>query len=82
MRSWTWLLSGRRKRGCRFVRHEPSVLAAYSTYKDLFLNFLKFFQKFFKKVLDELHKALKIWLIGQVVKTSPSHGEDRGSTPL
>lgn len=23
-----------------------------------------------------------IWLIGQVVKTSPSHGEDRGSTPL
>ena len=22
------------------------------------------------------------WLIGQVVKTSPSHGEDRGSTPL
>ena len=38
-----WLLSGRRKRGCRFVRHEPSVLAAYSTYKDLFLNFLKFF---------------------------------------
>ena len=55
MRSWTWLLSGRRKRGCRFVRHEPSVLAAYSTYKDLFLNFLKFFQKFFKKVLDELH---------------------------
>ena len=55
MRSWTWLLSGRRKRGCRFVRHEPSVLAAYSTYKDLFLDFLKFFQKFFKKVLDELH---------------------------
>ena len=53
--------------------------------------------KKFKKVLDEipinvyynevlcgndLHKALKIWLIGQVVKTSPSHGEDRGSTPL
>lgn len=55
MRSWTWLLSGRRKRGCIFVRHEPSVLAAYSTYKDLFLDFLKFFQKFFKKVLDELH---------------------------
>ena len=53
MRSWMWLLSGRRKRGCRFVRHEPSVLAAYSTYKDLFLDFLKFFQNFFKKVLDE-----------------------------
>lgn len=31
---------------------------------------------------NDLHKALKIWLIGQVVKTSPSHGEDRGSTPL
>ena len=54
-------------------------------------------KKKFEKVLDEipinvyynevlcgndLHKALKIWLIGQVVKTSPSHGEDRGSTPL
>lgn len=51
MCSWTWLLSGRKKRGCRFVRHEPSVLAAYSTYKDLFLNFLKFFKNFSKKCL-------------------------------
>ena len=28
------------------------------------------------------HTVTGTWLIGQVVKTSPSHGEDRGSTPL
>ena len=31
---------------------------------------------------NDLHKALKIWLIGQVVKTSPSHGENMGSNPV
>ena len=27
-------------------------------------------------------KVIIIWLVGQAVKTSPSHGENRGSIPL
>ena len=35
-----------------------------------------------KRTLQIRHTVTGTWLIGQVVKTSPSHGEDRGSTPL
>ena len=44
--------------------------------------------KFFKKTLaffrqlDYTMQVLLLWLIGQAVKTSPSHGENRGSIPL
>ena len=44
--------------------------------------------KFFKKVLaffrqlDYTMQVLFLWLIGQAVKTSPSHGENRGAIPL
>lgn len=49
---------------------------------------LSWSKKFLKKVLaffrqlDYTMQVLFLWLIGQAVKTSPSHGENRGSIPL
>ena len=36
----------------------------------------------FFRQLDYTMQVLFLWLIGQAVKTSPSHGENRGSIPL
>ena len=36
----------------------------------------------FFRQLDYTMQVLLLWLIGQAVKTSPSHGENRGSIPL
>lgn len=44
----------------------------------------KFFKKplaFFRQ-LDYTMQVLLLWLIGQAVKTSPSHGENTGSIPV
>ena len=35
-----------------------------------------------KQVASERRKRIRKWSIGQAVKTSPSHGENRGSIPL
>ena len=46
---------------------------------------LKFFSKracFFRKICYDIKVANDKWFPGQAVKTSPSHGENRGSTPL
>lgn len=44
-------------------------------------NFFKKPLAFFRQ-LDYTMQVLLLWLIGQAVKTSPSHGENRGSIPL
>ena len=44
-----------------------------------------FFQKracFFRKICYDIKVANDKWFPGQAVKTSPSHGENRGSIPL
>ena len=48
--------------------------------QNLFKN-LKKTLAFFRKPYYTM-QVLLLWLIGQAVKTSPSHGESRGSIPL
>ena len=58
---------------------------------EAFLKKIKKVLAFFGKLLYDLiavsAKGLaavkeQLWLVGQAVKTSPSHGENRGSIPL
>jgi hypothetical protein len=34
------------------------------------------------ELFNVFQKVNKMWFVGQAVKTSPSHGENRGSIPL
>ena len=50
-----------------------------------FIKFAKKHLHFGKKYCIVIKRQLsdtKEWLVGQAVKTSPSHGENRGSIPL
>lgn len=77
----------------RAVKAKNVAVALDKTKIFLIVNFFdsKFFDSKFFDVKKGLHytmiysiltKSSKIWFVGQVVKTLPSHGRIRGSTPL